>query len=129
MFVVYLAFTAVFALTYPEKAVSKPLIFDYFVGETIGYSCSKNVCFEFGDIIKIDNDKTIVSIYKNRSYASEQECRIVLAIYRGKIERSKFFPLSSTNTDFGGIFSLGKKDYHAKLKCTDNFMIAKITTI
>lgn len=129
LLVVYLSLTAVFALTFPEKAVAKPNYFDYFVGDKLNDYCVNNLCFDAGDIIKTDDENIVVSIYKNKSYKDLAECKAALNGYIKKIEGSGYFPLNSKQTDFGGLFTLNKKDYHAKMKCSDNFMTAKITTI
>lgn len=125
----YLSLTAVFALTFPEKAVSKARPVEYFVGETISGSCSSNTCFIDQDILKVDDLNVITTIYKNKHYDTKEECDEVLSLYKAKIFDSGFFPLSSSKTDFGGVFTIDKNSYHAKMKCNDNFMIAKITTI
>lgn len=127
--IVYLSLTAVFAFAFPEKAVAKSTYFDYFVGDKLNDYCVNNLCFDGSDIIKTDDDNIVISVYKNKAYKNEDECKIVLGGYIKKIEGSGYFPLHSTKTDFGGLFTVNKKDYHAKMKCSNNFMLAKITTI
>lgn len=129
LLIVYLSLTAVFALSFPEQAVAKPHYLDYFVGDKLNDYCVNNLCFDGGDIVKANNDNIVVSVYKNKAYKDEAECKIVLSGYIKKIEGSGYFPLHSSKTDFGGIFTIDKNNYHAKMKCSDNFMVAKITTI
>ena len=129
MFVAYISLTAVFALTFPEEAVSKAYPVEYFVGEKISVSCEKNTCFVGQDILKTNDLNVITAIYKNKHYDTSEECSEVLSLYKSKILDSGFFPLSSSKTDFGGVFTVDKNSYHAKMKCDYNFMIAKITTI
>ncbi|HGJ7709643.1 TPA: hypothetical protein ACJXXT_000165 [Pseudomonas aeruginosa] len=129
MFVAYASLTAVFALTFPEKAVSKAYPVEYFVGERIAATCPDGACVSDNDIFKVDLSNVVVSVYKNRHYDNRRDCENAMGFYKERILKSSFFPLASSKVDFGGVFTLGKDSYHAKMKCDDNFMIAKITKI
>lgn len=123
----YFSVTALLVLLFPANAVSEAVQIEHFVGEEI-LNCN-SVCSSSGDIVRVDDSNVIFSVIKNKHYKNEAECKSVIDFYKAKIVNLNYFPLYSKTSDFGGVFKINKDDYYAKLKCSQNFMLAVISKL
>lgn len=126
----YVAFVFLFSSSSPAEAVTNNLYVNYFVGEElVDVKCNDRICSNGNDVFRIDENNMIVSIIKNTHFDSELECKMVMDMYVNRIKDVGYFPLFSNKVDFGGVFEVNKKNYHASMKCDKGFMLASIRII